>query len=63
MPIGKILSNEVENLSNVLLKYGSSKVSKVIHDDVHTPEEDFFLISCLFLGLSKSRTNMVENAY
>jgi hypothetical protein len=63
MPIRKILTNEVKNLSNVLMKYTSRKIFKVVHDDIHTPKEDFLLMTCLFLGLSKSRTNMVENPY
>jgi hypothetical protein len=41
----------------------SGEAAEVIHDDVYTPEEDFFLAVCLICVLGESRTDMVENTY
>lgn len=38
----------------------SGEISKVIHDDVNTPEENFFLVICIFRALGESRTDVVE---
>lgn len=38
----------------------SSEVSKVIHDDIYTPKENFFLVVGLICALGESRTNVVE---
>lgn len=41
----------------------SGEVAEVVHDYVHTPEEDFFLVVGLISALGESRSDVIENPY